>query len=190
MVYYATLNRNIGSKDDIPTISTALESVRSYQWEVEFHANPATGGAQPKPLTLAAKQVNGIGMQVEDIEVNRVNDKVYYAGKPSMEELRVTFDNISEAKISKVLFDYFSNDTYDPASGEMTDFNDNTGGGPGGWGKAAITLRQLKPDMTLLNEIQLVGAYPKKWTPAEYNYATNDFHTVEVSFRYDFLLHN
>jgi len=186
MVYYATLNRNIGSKDDIPTISTALESVRSYQWEVEFHGAPGTGGGQPKPLTLAAKQVNGIGMQVEDIEVNRVNDKVYYAGKPSMEELRVTFDNITESEMSVLLYDFFAIDTYDPRTGEMVDFNEDAGS----WGKHSITLRQLKPDMSLLNEIQLVGAYPKKWTPAEYNYATNDFHTVEVSFRYDFLLHN
>ena len=191
MVYYAELNRTIDNKDDTPTISTALESVRAYQWEVEF-TQSIESGTQPKPLTLAAKQVNGIGMSVEDIEVNRVNDKVYYAGKPSMEELRITFDNISEAKISKLLFDYFATDTYNPKTGTMTDFNAGGGVGPllGGWGKSSIVLRQLKPDMTLLNEIQIIGAYPKKWTPSEYNYATNDFHTVEVAFRYDFLIHN
>tara|TARA_R110002051_G_scaffold207372_1_gene272804 strand:+ start:414 stop:968 length:555 start_codon:yes stop_codon:yes gene_type:complete len=184
MVYYANLGRNIDSAGNAPTISTALESVRAYQWEVEFGADIIATGTQQDVMTLAAKQVNGLGMQVEDIEVNRVNDKVYYAGKPSMEELRVTFDNITEAEMSEHLFTIFTGATYDPETGKMADFNMDT------FSKQKITLRQLKPDMSLLNEIIVVGAYPKKWTPSEYNYATNDFHTVEVTFRYDFILHN
>ena len=186
MVYYANLSRRIDGAGNAPTISTALESVRAYQWEVAFAADGGATGTQQDVMTLAAKQVNGIGVQVEDIEVNRVNDKVYYAGKPSMEELRVTFDNISESELSRHLHSLFSLETYDAKTGEMTDFNADSGG----WGKQNITLRQLKPDMELLNEIILIGAYPKKWTPSEYNYATNDFHTVEVTFRYDFLIHN
>jgi hypothetical protein len=183
MVYYANLNRNISNENDLPTISTALESVRAYQWEVVFNAD-TTGNT---PLTLAAKQVNGIGMQVEDIEVNRVNDKVYYPGRPSVDELKVTFDNITDEKMTRILYEIFASDTYDPRSGSFQSF----GGGAGGtFGKLPITLRQLKPDMTLLNTIDLLGAYPKKWTPAEYNYATNDFHTIEVTFRYDFIIHS
>lgn len=179
--YYANLNRTIGG-DDEPAISTALESVRAYQWEIEFAMDTGGGGTASFPLTLAAKQVNGIGIQVEDIEVNRVNDKVYYPGRPSVDELRVTFDNISESKISDILWTLFSVLTFDATTGEMQSLT-------GGFAKMPITIRQLKPDMTVLNSIKLVGAYPKKWTPAEYNYATNDFHTVEVTFRYDFIVH-
>jgi hypothetical protein len=184
MAYYANLNRTISNENDLPTISTALESVRAYQWEVIFSAD----NEGDSPLTLAAKQVNGIGMQVEDIEVNRVNDKVYYPGRPSVDELRVTFDNISNIEMTRVLYTIFSEDTYDPVTGS---FQSLGGGGTGGtFGKLPITLRQLNPDMTILNEIHLLGAYPKKWTPAEYNYATNDFHTIEVTFRYDFIIHS
>jgi len=35
--------------------------------------------------------------------------------------------------------------------------------------------------------IELYGVWPTKWNAAELNYATNDFHTIEVSFRYDFM---
>ena len=36
--------------------------------------------------------------------------------------------------------------------------------------------------------VKLVGVYPKKFSKAEKNYSTNDFDTVSVSFRYDFLV--
>jgi len=86
-------NRNmLQNEGTTPLISTELDSVRAYQWELEFWGPMAVlVGADTvgvtKPFTLAAKQVNGIGMSVEDIEVNRVNDKAYFPGRPSMEEL-------------------------------------------------------------------------------------------------------
>ena len=118
------LNRKIGDGDDVPFISTQLDSVRAYQWEVNFFfEKQGAGNGTPvndtqKPLTLAAKQINGIGMSVEDIEVNRVNDKVYFPGRPSMEEAVVTFDNLSKTKANRVLYELFSK-TYDPRNGTM-----------------------------------------------------------------------
>jgi len=184
MAYYAdTLYRDISGEntDGIPIISNKLDSIRAYQWEITFTHSISTQGSQPKPLTLAAKQVNGLGMSVEDIEVNRVNDKVYYPGKPSMDELVITFDNIREEKISEVLWEFFSDTTYNPMTGDME--------GGGVFFKYPIHLTQLGPDMQPINDITAIGAYPKKYTLAEYNYSTNDFHTVEVTFRYDFLKH-
>jgi hypothetical protein len=172
---YYDANRTIDGLN-APLISNELDSVRAYQWEVTFGFET---GANFE--TLAAKQVNGIGYQVEDIEVNRVNDKVYYPGKPSMDECVITFDNIREKKISEMLFKVFKV-VYDPLTGDFANMQSATT-------KSAIKLTQLKPDMTVFNQIGLVGAYPKKWTCAEYNYSTNDFHTVEMTFRYDFINH-
>ena len=78
-----------GSLTDMPKLSTMLDSVRPYQFEVEFMA---PGNAQL--LTVAAKQVSEVGYTVEDIEVHRVNDRYYYPGKPSPEEVTITFDNL------------------------------------------------------------------------------------------------
>ena len=185
MAYYAdTLSRNIGgdNQDVTPTISNKLDSIRAYQWEVQFtHDIPTVGGTQPAPLTLAAKQVNGLGMSVEDIEVNRVNDKVYYPGRPSVDDLVITFDNIRDEKISELLYNFFGQ-TYDPMTGQFGDFSNALT-------KRPIHLNQLGPDMQPINSLTAIGAYPKKYTVAEYNYSTNDFHTIEVTFRYDFLKH-
>ena len=79
--------------DGLPILSTGLDSVRVYQFEVHFLGLPDVVTNQ-KDLTLAAKQVSNLGFKVEDIEVHRVNDRVYYPGKPTPEEMVVTFDNL------------------------------------------------------------------------------------------------
>ena len=138
-------------------------------------------------MTLAAKQVNGIGMQVEDIEVNRVNDKVYYPGRPSMEELVVTFDNLQKTKVDKLLYEMMAL-TYDPRTGELMSqkIPGETGTLPSF--KNEIQVTQLTGDGRPRNVIRLFGAYPKKIVHGEYNYSTNDFHTIELTFRYDFFV--
>ena len=172
-----------------PAISTMLDSIRAYQWEVTFKGFSAEDDFPDtikKPLTLAAKQVNGIGMSVEDIEVNRVNDKVYYPGRPSMEEAVITFDNLAKTQVDKLLYEYMAK-VYDPRSGVLGDV-DGTAGATGGSVKQEIQLLQLLGDGSPRNVIRLFGAYPKQITHGEYNYSTNEFHTIEMTFRYDFFI--
>jgi len=172
-----------GTSNPIPMISTELDSVRAYQWELNFRKAATKGDASvQKPLTLAAKQVNGIGMSVEDIEVNRVNDKVYYPGRPSMEELVVTFDNLAGTQVDKMLYEFFTS-TYDPRTGVL---GSGAMGGQSGDLKSEVDVFQLNADGTLRNQVRLLGCYPKNITHGEYNYSTNEFHTLEVTFRYDF----
>tara|TARA_A100001515_G_scaffold110895_1_gene91975 strand:- start:250 stop:879 length:630 start_codon:yes stop_codon:yes gene_type:complete len=177
-----------GEQPTAPVISTELDSVRAYQWEISFffgQADPVN--SVQKPLTLAAKQVNGIGMSVEDIEVHRVNDKVYYPGRPSMEELVVTFDNLQQTKVDKLLYEMMAL-TYDPRTGELQ--SQKTPGEDGTLNsfKQRIDVVQLDGKGQPRNVIHLYGAYPKKIVHGEYNYATNDFHTIEMSFRYDYFV--
>jgi hypothetical protein len=192
---FYTANSQDGAERDLakqsrPTISTSLDSVRAYQWEITFaKAGLDKLGDQVKPLTLAAKQVNGIGMSVEDIEVNRVNDKVYYPGRPSMEELVVTFDNLQQTKVDKLLFSYFSS-VYNPVtgvlgSGQVTETGAPTAGLQAPF-KGTLSILQLDGKGDIRNEIKLFGCYPKNITHGEYNYSTNEFHTLEMTFRYDF----
>ena len=54
--------------------------------------------------------------------------------------------------------------------------------------KGKIEPIQLKPDGTPRNKIILMGAYPKAITHGEYNYSTNEFHTIEMTFRYDYFI--
>jgi len=184
--YYANnLNRDLNENDGLPVISQDLESVRAYQWEITFF--PPSEVEVPlgfsKPLTLAAKKVNGLSVKVEDIPVNRVNDVTYYPGRPSMGELEVTFDNLLRTKAGWQLYKYFQT-VYDPLTGEFSStFLDN----PGQY-KTTAEVLELDGQMDPVSLVKLVGLWPKEYTKAEKNYATNDFDTVTVKFRYDFLI--
>ena len=52
--------------------------------------------------------------------------------------------------------------------------------------KSSIRIYQLNNLMFPVKHIHLYGAYAKAWKLAEFNYATNEFHSVEVEVRFDF----
>ena len=179
--------RGFNPGQGLPTISTDLDSVRAYQFEIQFEGVPG-GPSNGDDLTLAAKQVSQTGMTVEDIPIDRVNDKVYYPGKATPEEVTVTFDNLYLRETSDTLWEWFRN-TYDPLTGEMT-----KGSPPGVTFGASfkankMTILQLQNNMDPHAAIECYGVWVKSWKTSEFNYATNDFHTIEVIFRYDFMDH-
>jgi len=184
--YYKTkYGRQFTPGQGLPTISTDLDSVRAYQFEIHFFGLPDDVTNQTD-LTLAAKKITGIEMTSEPIVIDRVNDKVHYPGKVTPGDLVVTFDNLYLRETASDLWRYFKN-TYDPITGEMTK-NAAPGGQAGTTFKAdKVEIVQLDNTMTPHSTVELYGVYPMKWSAAEFNYATNDFHTLEVSFKYDFM---
>ena len=169
----------------LPTISTDLDSVRAYQFEIHFVGLPQDVTNQAD-LTLAAKKITGVEMRNEAIVSDRVNDKVHYPGKTTPGDLVVTFDNLYLRETASDLWRFFKH-TYDPISGEVTK-SSQPGGGAGSTFKAdKVEIVLLDNTMTPHSTIELYGVYPTKWSAAEFNYATNDFHTLEVTFKYDFM---
>lgn len=169
----------------LPTISTDLDSVRAYQFEIHFVGLPEDVTNQAD-LTLAAKKITGIEMSNEPIVSDRVNDKVHYPGKTTPGDLVVTFDNLYLRETSSDLWRFFKH-TYDPITGEVTK-SSQPGGGAGSTFKAdKVEIVLLDNTMTPHSTIELYGVYPTKWSAAEFNYSTNDFHTLEVTFKYDFM---
>ena len=167
------------------------DSFRAYSWLIRI---PGVGGTigsilnkfgigeAENVLTLAAKQVGQIGFSVEDIMVDRVNDKYYYPGRPSFEETTVTFDNLLKGDAATGLFNWMRS-TYDPITGTHS-------GGPAA--QIAGTGFKRNVDIVLLDHARnpafvarLYGCYPKNWRLAEFNYSANEFHSLEVTLRYD-----
>jgi len=171
----------------LPTISTDLDSVRVYQFEVQFEGVPGGAGVQDD-LTIAAKQVSQAGMTVEDIVIDRVNDKIYYPGKATPEFITVTFDNLYLKNTSNTLWQWFQN-TYDPLTGEMTKLAKPGNAGGGSFKANKMTILQLTNNMDPHTSVEVYGVWPRAWKTAEFNYSTNEFHTIEVEFRYDFMDH-
>jgi len=172
--FYKT-NRTVPTDSSIPLITTDLDSVRAYQFEVQFTNAPEIDAQE---ATLAAKSVGTTGFSVADIVVNRVNDKVHYPGKPSPESLTITFDNILRDTVDKDLWDWFKG-TYDPMTGHLGAMADQK--------IASMKVHQLNHDLTIRGSTVYYGVYPTSYKLAEFNYATDEFHTIEVTFRYDFM---
>ena len=170
----------------LPKLSTKLDSIRSYQFEIKFYGLPPEFLNTQQELTAAAKQVSPIGGSVDDIVVDRLNDKLYYPGKFSPDAVTVTFDNQLLSQNTPALWNWFKT-IYDPMTGDMTKLS--APGGPGNRSFKANKMTVLELDNT--NEpysyIEMYGVYPTGVRFSEKNYATNDFSTVEVTFRYDFV---
>ena len=168
--------------NDLPVISEGLDSVRAYQFEMHFTMPADLADTGVESLTLACKSVGNLGFSVEAIEVMRVNDKVFYPGRATPESLSVTFDNLYAPKIANQLWRWFAS-IYNPVTGK---FNGN--GGNFKASKAVVT--QLDAQGQPLMETRLFGVFPVSWKSAEMNYGTNDFHTIEMEFKYDFMEHD
>jgi len=165
----------------LPKISTQLDSVRSYQFECRFSLPQGNGTVVTTQLTTAAKQVGPIGGATDDIVVDRLNDKVFYPGKFTPEPVTITFDNQLLTRSSPALWEWFT-----------TTYNPMTGDGPqntriGGFKALKLEIMELNTDSEPVSYIGLYGVFPTGIKFSEKNYATNEFATIEVTFRYDFL---
>ena len=118
-----------------------------------------------------------IVFEYEDIEVNRMNDKVYYPGKISQQEMTVTFDNLLKYDEGRRLLDYVGT-VYSQTTGKSSS--------PDSYKTKAI-IREFNGAGEIMSRIELFGVYPKSYTRSEKNYSTNEFDTIEVKFRYDFI---
>ena len=178
-------NRGFDKGNTLPQISTNLDSVRAYQFEVRFAGLPPGFEGQGDNLTLAAKQVSPVNVNVDDIVVERVNDKMYYPGKYTPENITVTFDNLYIQRSSPALWNWFKS-IYDPVTGDMTQFAAPGGTGVGNFKAMKMTVVELDNTSEPHASIELYGVYPTGVRFSEKNYSTNEFSTLECTFRYDF----
>jgi hypothetical protein len=173
----------------LPVISTELDSVRTYGWEVDFNLPPGfrLGGksvnATKRSLTLGAKSISEFGFNFQDIEVNRLNDKAYYPGKVTNDEITITFDNLLRAggeeytTEGQMLLDYMGI-VYSQNIGRSTTIDY----------KQTLRIKEFDTAGNVRAIYELIGAYPKQFKKAEKNYATgNEFDTVQMTFRFDFI---
>ena len=183
--YKNKYGRNFTPGQGLPTVSTDLDSVRAYQFEIHFFGLPEDI-TNSTDLTLAAKKVSGLEMKNETITIDRVNDKLHYPGKTTPGELSVDFDNLYLRETASDLYRYFRH-TYDPITGEMTK-SAQPGGSAGTTFKAdKVEVVMLDNTLTPHSVIELYGVYPTSWSASEFNYSTSQFHQLTVAFKYDFM---
>ena len=168
--FYGTqFNRGAVGGGSLPNISTEIDSVRAYQFEVQIQAD--------QNFTIAAKKVTSLGATSEDIVVDRVNDKVFYPGKVTPDELTITFDNTLAGGMDKKLFDLFTK-TYNFNSGQLGEADSI---------KFDMQILLLTNSLDVHSTVDLRGCYVKKFALSELQYSENSFNTIDVTFRYDFM---
>lgn len=181
-VYKNNLRANFTPGKTLPKISTKLDSVRAFQFEVRFYGVPVAG--VNTDLTSAAKQVSPVGMTIEDIVVDRGNDRLFYPGKATPEELTITFDNQLLSQTTPALWEWITS-IYDPITGDMTKLAAPGGAGNKSFKANKLTIMQLDNTNEPFAYLEVYGVYPKSFKSSEWNYSTNEFSTVEVTFRFD-----
>lgn len=188
--YFKTYtNREFQPGKELPIISEGLNSVRSYGFELHFPEFPVvTSVGTAKDLTLAVKQVGGIGAMVQEIEAHRVNDVTYYPGKRKLDPMTVTFDDLMNPRIAILLWEWYKS-IDNPMTGEQTESLNISGGNKSGFKAKRVELVHLDNKMQPLKVTELYGVFPLSWKEAEFKYEDNTFHTIEMQLRYDFLQH-
>lgn len=182
--YKTRYGRSFEAGKGLPVVSTDLDSIRTYSFEVHFAGLPDHVAGGQQDLTLAAKQTSPIGFAVEEIVAERIGDKLFYPGKASPDEFTVTFDYLMLRNTGKVLFEWMKS-IYNPLTGELTQ-NSRPGGGNSPHFKAnKMEIVLLDNVMTPHSSVELYGVWPKLWKLSELNSSTNEFATVEAIFRWD-----
>lgn len=180
--YYALQTNRTLVKGKHPNLSHDLESYRAYQWEVVIETGVP---GDTSKLTLAAKQVSQISVNLDTIQARRVNDPFHYPGQVNYEPVTITFDNLVQGQVAEQLYDWLST-VYDPITGVYTpQFLRGIGEF-----KKDIQLYQLDNAGVPVKHIELKAAYPTMWRAGEFNYSTNDFHVMEVTLQPDFIIQN
>lgn len=185
----------------LPQVSTALDSVRSYNFEIQFNRIPIVGDAlrQLDPqaaaallergapssdvgqfFTLAANKVTSAGHKVADIAVRRLNDNLYYPGGADSDVLTITFDHLLLREPMHDLYTWFQTAAYNASTGRVSN---------------SVVAKAGSVDVVYLDNARNIksittyfGVYPQSFKPAESSYGQNNtFHTFEVAFRYDFM---
>ena len=175
-------NRTPGDK--LPEISSELETIRTYQFEVNFQGFPAITENQniPGDVTVAAKQVGTITYGVDSIALDRLNDKVHYPGKVTYEPVEITFDNLLLKRSTPALWQAFK-EVYNPLNGKAG----FRGGNGVKYKGERMTIVEMNGDNSPVAGVELFGVYPEKVAFGEKSYSTNEFSTVTVTFRFDFM---
>ena len=163
--------------------SRIIEPKSKSRWFLAMHQIPTDGAETgPNDLAFAASTAARPGMTFNQIETHRLNDKFYWAGKPTWNELPMTFyDFINEANsVSQILWKW-KDKIHDPVSGQMG-FKRN-------YSAPSAMLAMLTPEMEVAEKWFLFNIWPTNLDGQELSYEDDGIAMMSVTFRYDYALH-
>ena len=160
------------------TKSSTLEPMRKNRWVMQFTDTPGTGSGIPEDLAFAAHTAARPTITYNVIEYQRLNERFYYAGKPTWSELPMTFFDFIQGpgSVSQILWDW-SNTVYNPITGAMGFKNDY---------KTSGTLAMLDPAGGIVQVWNLFYIWPFTVNWGDLSADDDALAEVSVTFRYDY----
>ena len=153
------------------------EPKRKNRWILKFDRVPNHASGQD-PLAIDIFSASRPSVSLDPTEIHRLNERFWFAGKPSWETISCTFYDYDKGKNSagQVLYSWFTA-IYNPLTG---------GQGYAVVYKANATLVMLGPDGKIIEIWDLFGCFPEQISWQDLSYDGSDAQQVEMTLRYDY----
>jgi len=152
------------------TNATSLQPKRKNLWYVKFEDDY---GIQQFSLKTSGLP----GGEFAEITVDYINNKFYFPGKWTWNEVEMTFNDYIKNSVAEKLYTWFRA-CFNPTGGEMP-FSSEI--------KKDVYIILLSPTGEDIETWTLKGAWPKKFDWGDgLDYSSDDVREVTIGFRYDY----
>jgi hypothetical protein len=156
------------------------EPKRKNRWILKFDSvpNAASSNDASEALAIDILTASRPSVSLDPIELHRLNERFWFASKPSWEPISCMFYDFDKGvkSAAQVLYSWFTA-IYNPLTG---------GQGYAIVYKTNATLVMLGPDGKIIEVWDLFGAFPESVNFQDLNYEGSDAQQVEISLRYDY----
>lgn len=155
------------------------EPKRKNRWILKFDSVPNSSATNAsESLAIDILNANRPSVSVDPIDLHRLNEKFYFASKPTWEPVNCIFYDYDKGKDSatQILYSWFTT-IYNPLTG---------GQGYAVVYKTNATLVMLGPDGKIIEVWDLFGAFPEQINWQDLSYEGTDAQQVEATIRYDY----
>lgn len=186
---FGSKGKRRGINQNVPLISTGLDSARKSNFEVDFGfientPRPGEGThtlslADKNILKMAVKHVSDIGAQPQERMQAQGGGKIRYITDYNVPQITTfTFDNIDVVKgytVSKMLGMWMAETAVGEGGQDPKNILNY---------KIPITIKSYGYSGQLVQVYTLTECYPVAVRTAEFNSSENDFHTLEADVRW------
>lgn len=159
--------------------SSTMEPLRKNRWVIQFGTIP--GGGAPAELAFVAKTTTVPGLSFQATQTDRLNEKFFIAGKPTWDDLSMTFYDFIQGNNSagEMVYNWAQN-IYNPVTGQMF---------PKSVYATTATLAQLDPAGGVVRLWNIFYIWPQSVKFGEgLDAASDDVCEVSVTFKYDYAI--
>jgi hypothetical protein len=141
---------------------------------------PNKAGNATESLAIDILSASRPSINFSPIEINRLNERFYFASKPEWEAMSCSFYDFDKGSESATqVMNSWSSSIYNPLTG---------GQGYAIVYKTNATLVMLGPDGKIIEIWDLFGMFPESINHGELSYDGADVVMVECSFRFDYAI--